>query len=89
MKHFRSLEERKKQHRECTYLSDTLPRKKTAPSVSPHFSSATLGRNIANKVRAAFQPPQEVCAGLQGRLGGTLSIMETPKFTHEVDFEMT
>ncbi|XP_017587268.1 PREDICTED: pleckstrin homology-like domain family B member 2 isoform X6 [Corvus brachyrhynchos] len=47
--HFRNLEERKKQHRECTYLSDTLPRKKTAPSVSPHFNSATLGRNITNK----------------------------------------
>ncbi|KAL9866741.1 pleckstrin homology-like domain family B member 2 isoform 2-T8 [Geothlypis trichas] len=47
--HFRSLEERKKQHREGTYLSDTLPRKKTTPSVSPHFNSATLGRNIANK----------------------------------------
>ncbi|XP_037985995.1 pleckstrin homology-like domain family B member 2 isoform X4 [Motacilla alba alba] len=47
--HFRSLEERKKQHREDTYLSDTLPRKKTTPSVSPHFNSATLGRNIANK----------------------------------------
>ncbi|XP_066031101.1 pleckstrin homology-like domain family B member 2 isoform X5 [Chamaea fasciata] len=47
--HFRNLEERKKQHRESTYLSDTLPRKKTTPSVSPHFSSATLGRNIANK----------------------------------------
>ncbi|KAM7064799.1 pleckstrin homology-like domain family B member 2 isoform 2-T5 [Acridotheres tristis] len=47
--HFRSLEERKKQHRECSYLSDTLPRKKTAPAVSPHFSSATLGRSIANR----------------------------------------
>ncbi|XP_071289548.1 pleckstrin homology-like domain family B member 2 isoform X1 [Agelaius tricolor] len=47
--HFRSLEERKKQHREGTYLSDTLPRKKTTPSMSPHFNSATLGRNIANK----------------------------------------
>ncbi|XP_032907483.1 pleckstrin homology-like domain family B member 2 isoform X7 [Catharus ustulatus] len=47
--HFRSLEERKKQHRECSYLSDTLPRKKTTPSVSPHFNSATLGRSIANK----------------------------------------
>ncbi|XP_059693661.1 pleckstrin homology-like domain family B member 2 isoform X3 [Haemorhous mexicanus] len=47
--HFRSLEERKKQHREGMYLSDTLPRKKTTPSVSPHFNSATLGRNIANK----------------------------------------
>ncbi|XP_005038818.1 PREDICTED: pleckstrin homology-like domain family B member 2 isoform X6 [Ficedula albicollis] len=47
--HFRNLEERKKQHRECSYLSDTLPRKKTTPSVSPHFNSATLGRSIANK----------------------------------------
>ncbi|XP_017932445.1 pleckstrin homology-like domain family B member 2 isoform X6 [Manacus vitellinus] len=47
--HFRNLEERKKQHRECTYMSDTLPRKKTAPSVSPHFNSATLGRNTASK----------------------------------------
>ncbi|XP_068036911.1 pleckstrin homology-like domain family B member 2 isoform X6 [Anomalospiza imberbis] len=47
--HFRSLEERKKQHREGTYLSDTLPRKKTTPSVSPHFNSATMGRSIAKK----------------------------------------
>ncbi|XP_056360160.1 pleckstrin homology-like domain family B member 2 isoform X7 [Oenanthe melanoleuca] len=47
--HFRNLEERKKQHRECSYLSDTLPRKKSAPSVSPHFSSATLGRSIASR----------------------------------------
>ncbi|XP_027599958.2 pleckstrin homology-like domain family B member 2 isoform X5 [Pipra filicauda] len=47
--HFRNLEERKKQHRECTYMSDTLPRKKTPPSVSPHFNSATLGRNTASK----------------------------------------
>uniref|UniRef100_A0A8C8AV79 Pleckstrin homology like domain family B member 2 n=1 Tax=Otus sunia TaxID=257818 RepID=A0A8C8AV79_9STRI len=47
--HFRNLEERKKQHRECMYMSDTLPRKKTTPSVSPHFSSATLGRSIASK----------------------------------------
>ncbi|XP_075623930.1 pleckstrin homology-like domain family B member 2 isoform X6 [Balearica regulorum gibbericeps] len=47
--HFRNLEERKKQHRECMYMSDTLPRKKTTPSVSPHFSSATLGRSVASK----------------------------------------
>ncbi|XP_009991450.1 PREDICTED: pleckstrin homology-like domain family B member 2 isoform X2 [Tauraco erythrolophus] len=47
--HFRNLEERKKQHRECMYMSDTLPRKKTAPSVSPHFSSSTLGRSVASK----------------------------------------
>nr|XP_032660342.1 pleckstrin homology-like domain family B member 2 isoform X9 [Chelonoidis abingdonii] len=47
--HFRNLEERKKQHKEGTYLSDTLPRKKTAASVSPHFSSATLGRSVTPK----------------------------------------
>ncbi|XP_027757046.1 pleckstrin homology-like domain family B member 2 isoform X6 [Empidonax traillii] len=47
--HFRNLEERKKQHRECTYMSDSLPRKKTTPSVSPHFNSATLGRNTTSK----------------------------------------
>ncbi|KAM9565912.1 pleckstrin homology-like domain family B member 2 isoform 3-T4 [Guaruba guarouba] len=47
--HFRNLEERKKQHRECMYMSDTLPRKKTTPTVSPHFSSSTLGRNVASK----------------------------------------
>ncbi|XP_071070928.1 pleckstrin homology-like domain family B member 2 isoform X4 [Dasypus novemcinctus] len=47
--HFRSLEERKKQHKEGLYLSDTLPRKKTSPSISPHFSSATMGRSTAPK----------------------------------------
>ncbi|XP_058517849.1 pleckstrin homology-like domain family B member 2 isoform X13 [Ochotona princeps] len=47
--HFRSLEERKKQHKEVLYLSDTLPRKKTTPSISPHFSSATMGRSTAPK----------------------------------------
>ncbi|XP_042532717.1 pleckstrin homology-like domain family B member 2 isoform X2 [Dipodomys spectabilis] len=47
--HFRSLEERKKQHKEGLYLSDTLPRKKTTPSISPHFSSATMGRSATPK----------------------------------------
>nr|XP_010591275.1 pleckstrin homology-like domain family B member 2 isoform X6 [Loxodonta africana] len=47
--HFRSLEERRKQHKEGLYLSDTLPRKKTTASVSPHFSSATMGRSTAPK----------------------------------------
>ncbi|XP_004624761.2 pleckstrin homology-like domain family B member 2 isoform X10 [Octodon degus] len=47
--HFRSLEERKKQHKEGLYLSDTLPRKKTTPSISPHFSSATVGRSTTPK----------------------------------------
>ncbi|XP_070606241.1 pleckstrin homology-like domain family B member 2 isoform X2 [Erythrolamprus reginae] len=44
--HFRNLEERKKQHKEGPYMSDTLPRKKTAPPISPHFSSSTLGRSV-------------------------------------------
>ncbi|XP_076405032.1 pleckstrin homology-like domain family B member 2 isoform X19 [Peromyscus maniculatus bairdii] len=47
--HFRSLEERRKQHKEGLYLSDTLPRKKTTPSISPHFSSATMGRSSTPK----------------------------------------
>uniref|UniRef100_A0A2K6Q0B0 Pleckstrin homology like domain family B member 2 n=3 Tax=Rhinopithecus roxellana TaxID=61622 RepID=A0A2K6Q0B0_RHIRO len=47
--HFRSLEERKKQHKEGLYLSDTLPRKKSTTSISPHFSSATMGRSITPK----------------------------------------
>ncbi|XP_054102116.2 pleckstrin homology-like domain family B member 2 isoform X10 [Callithrix jacchus] len=47
--HFRSLEERKKQHKEGLYLSDTLPRKKTTSSISPHFNSATMGRSITPK----------------------------------------
>ncbi|KAM7132855.1 pleckstrin homology-like domain family B member 2 isoform 14-T14 [Molossus nigricans] len=47
--HFRSLEERKKQHKEGLYLSDTLPRKKSTPSISPHFSSATMGRSTTPK----------------------------------------
>ncbi|XP_039220001.1 pleckstrin homology-like domain family B member 2 isoform X7 [Crotalus tigris] len=44
--HFRNLEERKKQHKEGMYMSDTLPRKKTAPPISPHFNSSTLGRSV-------------------------------------------
>ncbi|KAL0156614.1 hypothetical protein M9458_047860, partial [Cirrhinus mrigala] len=38
--HFRTLEERK---------SDTLPRKKTQPTIIPQFTCATLGRNIPSK----------------------------------------
>ncbi|XP_012589545.1 PREDICTED: pleckstrin homology-like domain family B member 2 isoform X6 [Condylura cristata] len=47
--HLRSLEERKKHHKEGLYLSDTLPRKKTTSSMSPHFSSATMGRSATPK----------------------------------------
>ncbi|XP_072850047.2 pleckstrin homology-like domain family B member 2 isoform X5 [Pogona vitticeps] len=48
--HFRNLEERKKHHKEGPYMSDTLPRKKTAPSISPHFNSSTLGRSVKGHV---------------------------------------
>ncbi|XP_066555098.1 pleckstrin homology-like domain family B member 2 isoform X2 [Amia ocellicauda] len=47
--HFRNLEERKKSGKEGTHLSDTLPRKKSSPAVSAHFSSSTLGRSITPK----------------------------------------
>ncbi|XP_045142152.1 pleckstrin homology-like domain family B member 2 isoform X3 [Echinops telfairi] len=47
--HFRSLEERRKQHQEGLYLSDTLPRKKTTPPVSSQFRSATMGRSSTPK----------------------------------------
>ncbi|KAJ8347848.1 hypothetical protein SKAU_G00264370 [Synaphobranchus kaupii] len=49
--HFRTLEERKRSGKEeGSHLSDTLPRKKIQSSASPHFSNATLGRNINPKV---------------------------------------
>ncbi|KAJ8010859.1 hypothetical protein DPEC_G00079510 [Dallia pectoralis] len=48
--HFRSLEERKRLVKEGgAHLSDTLPRKKTTPIVTPQFSCATLGRSMPNK----------------------------------------
>uniref|UniRef100_A0A8D0B7P8 Pleckstrin homology like domain family B member 2 n=1 Tax=Salvator merianae TaxID=96440 RepID=A0A8D0B7P8_SALMN len=48
--HFRNLEERKKQHREGPYMSDTLPRKKATSSVSSHFSCSTLGRSVKGHI---------------------------------------
>ncbi|XP_039601450.1 pleckstrin homology-like domain family B member 2 [Polypterus senegalus] len=47
--HFRSIEERKKSSKEGNYMSDTLPRKKSAPTISPHFNSSTLGRSVTPK----------------------------------------
>uniref|UniRef100_A0A8C4S263 Pleckstrin homology like domain family B member 2 n=1 Tax=Erpetoichthys calabaricus TaxID=27687 RepID=A0A8C4S263_ERPCA len=47
--HFRSIEERKKSSKEGNFMSDTLPRKKSAPTISPHFNSSTLGRSITPK----------------------------------------
>ncbi|KAG7487338.1 hypothetical protein MATL_G00022170 [Megalops atlanticus] len=48
--HFRSLEERKRLGKEgVAQLSDTLPRKKSQPALTPPFNSATLGRSPAPK----------------------------------------
>ncbi|XP_047424282.1 pleckstrin homology-like domain family B member 2 isoform X2 [Mugil cephalus] len=48
--HFRMLEERKRNEREGgAHLSDTLPRKKTAPVMNPQFTCATLGRSYPTK----------------------------------------
>ncbi|XP_029003326.1 pleckstrin homology-like domain family B member 2 isoform X5 [Betta splendens] len=52
--HFRLLEERKRSDREFgSHVSDTLPRKKTAPIMTPQFTCATLGRSFPTK---AHQP---------------------------------
>ncbi|XP_027129949.1 pleckstrin homology-like domain family B member 2 isoform X3 [Larimichthys crocea] len=48
--HFRLLEERKRSEKEGgSHLSDTLPRKKTTPTMTPQFMCATLGRSFPNK----------------------------------------
>lgn len=49
--HFRLLEERKRSEKEGgSNLSDTLPRKKTTPTMTSQFTSATLGRSFPTKV---------------------------------------
>ncbi|KAF3836051.1 hypothetical protein F7725_028609 [Dissostichus mawsoni] len=56
--HFRLLEERKRSERGGgSHLSDTLPRKKTTPMMTPQFTCATLGRSYPTKSgsRAASQ----------------------------------
>ncbi|KAM9713288.1 pleckstrin homology-like domain family B member 1 isoform 2-T2 [Menidia menidia] len=48
--HFRLLEERRRSEKDGgSHLSDTLPRKKTPPSLNPQFSFATLGRSFPSK----------------------------------------
>ncbi|KAM6908769.1 pleckstrin homology-like domain family B member 2 isoform 2-T3 [Lycodopsis pacificus] len=48
--HFRLLEERKRSDREGrSHLSDTLPRKKATPTLTPQFMCATLGRSFPTK----------------------------------------
>ncbi|KAM8822750.1 pleckstrin homology-like domain family B member 2 isoform 6-T6 [Spinachia spinachia] len=48
--HFRWIEERKRSDREVgSHLSDTLPRKKTTPIMTPQFMCSTLGRSYPTK----------------------------------------
>lgn len=48
--HFRLLEERRRSEKEGgSHLSDTLPRKKTTPAMTPQFTCATLGRSFPAK----------------------------------------
>ncbi|XP_057680670.1 pleckstrin homology-like domain family B member 2 isoform X2 [Corythoichthys intestinalis] len=48
--HFRLLEERKRSDKDVgPHLSDTLPKKRTTPTMMPQFSSATLGRSFPVK----------------------------------------
>ncbi|KAM3593056.1 uncharacterized protein V6R79_005212 [Siganus canaliculatus] len=48
--HFQLLEERKRSDRDGgSHLSDTLPRKKTTPTMTPQFTCATLGRSYPSK----------------------------------------
>ncbi|XP_058481556.1 pleckstrin homology-like domain family B member 2 isoform X3 [Solea solea] len=48
--HFRLLEEKRRSEREGgSHLSDTLPRKRTAPNMTRQFTCATLGRNFPSK----------------------------------------
>ncbi|KAM9332306.1 LOW QUALITY PROTEIN: pleckstrin homology-like domain family B member 2 [Pholidichthys leucotaenia] len=48
--HFRLLEEKRRSEKEGgSHLSDTLPRKRTAPTMNPQFTCATLGRSFPIK----------------------------------------
>ncbi|XP_052399071.1 pleckstrin homology-like domain family B member 2 isoform X6 [Carassius gibelio] len=75
--HFRTLEERKRYGKEGeTHLSDTLPRKKTQPTIAPQFTCATLGRNIPSK----SHPPLAQSSSCGSVLTRALAI--SPKETH-------
>ncbi|XP_073796851.1 pleckstrin homology-like domain family B member 2 isoform X22 [Danio rerio] len=75
--HFRSLEERKRYGKEGgAHLSDTLPRKKTQPTITPQFTCATLGRNISPK----SHPPLAQSSSCGSVLNRALAI--SPKETH-------
>ncbi|XP_060129664.1 pleckstrin homology-like domain family B member 2 isoform X7 [Zootoca vivipara] len=78
--HFRNLEERKKQHKGGPYMSDTLPRKKPAASVSPHFSSSTLGRSVKG------HPPlgqSNSCGSVLPHCLGTMTKESEPRRMHK------
>ncbi|XP_073686577.1 pleckstrin homology-like domain family B member 2 isoform X5 [Garra rufa] len=75
--HFRTLEERKRYVKEGgAHLSDTLPRKKTQPTITPQFTCATLGRNIPSK----SHPPLAQSSSCGSVLNRALAI--SPKETH-------
>ncbi|XP_056306312.1 pleckstrin homology-like domain family B member 2 isoform X4 [Danio aesculapii] len=75
--HFRCLEERKRYGKEGgAHLSDTLPRKKTQPTITPQFTCATLGRNISPK----SHPPLAQSSSCGSVLNRALAI--SPKETH-------
>ncbi|XP_043081998.1 pleckstrin homology-like domain family B member 2 isoform X6 [Puntigrus tetrazona] len=76
--HFRTLEERKRYGKEGgAHLSDTLPRKKTQPTITPQFTCATLGRNIPSK----SHPPLAQSSSCGSVLNRALAII-SPKETH-------
>ncbi|XP_051542960.1 pleckstrin homology-like domain family B member 2 isoform X2 [Myxocyprinus asiaticus] len=76
-RHFRTLEERKRYGKEgAAHLSDTLPRKKTQPTVTPQFNCATLGRNIPSN----SHPPLAQSSSCGSVLNRALAI--SPKGTH-------
>ncbi|XP_016134486.1 pleckstrin homology-like domain family B member 2 [Sinocyclocheilus grahami] len=75
--HFRTLEERKRYGKGGgAHLSDTLPRKKTQPTITPQFTCATLGRNIPSK----SHPPLAQSSSCGSVLNRDLAI--SPKETH-------
>uniref|UniRef100_A0A8C1GAY1 Pleckstrin homology-like domain family B member 1 n=1 Tax=Cyprinus carpio TaxID=7962 RepID=A0A8C1GAY1_CYPCA len=75
--HFRTLEERKWYGKGGgAHLSDTLPRKKTQPTITPQFTCATLGRNVPSK----SHPPLAQSSSCGSVLNRALAI--SPKETH-------
>uniref|UniRef100_A0A8C2EYI5 Pleckstrin homology-like domain, family B, member 2b n=1 Tax=Cyprinus carpio TaxID=7962 RepID=A0A8C2EYI5_CYPCA len=75
--HFRTLEERKWYGKGGgAHLSDTLPRKKTQPTITPQFTCATLGRNVPSK----SHPPLAQSSSCGSVLNRALAI--SPKERH-------